>query len=212
MSYRKDKNFKVPAPAVVDVNEQIDSFKQLTLEVATKLNDRLPDRSEALILLGNVYGDNGNSSEAMRYWQQALRFCSPRPDVYEAMGLIAMEKGEYSKAVDFWRESLNLNHQAVGLRSSIAQALMRLGQYDEALEALKEQIELYPASGTAHFLAGQIFLQKKDYERARYEYLKVLELDPEHTNSYYGLLTVCVRLGEKDKAQDYKEKFTRCKA
>ena len=202
----------VPAPAGVDMNEQIDTFKQLKLELAVKLRARFPDSSESLILLGNVYRDNGNSSEAIRYWQEALRIGSPRPDVYEGMGMIAMEKGEYGKAVDFWRESLNLNHQAVGLRTSIAQALMPLGRYDEALEALKEQIELYPASQTAHFLAGQIFLQKKDYQHAREEYLKVLELDPEHTNSHYGLLTVCIRLGEKDKAQDYREKFNRFKA
>jgi tetratricopeptide (TPR) repeat protein len=209
---RMTESQSVPAPAVVDVNEQIYSFKQLILELATKLNDRFPDRSESLILLGNVYRDNGDSSEAIRYWQEALRLDSRRPDVYEGMGMIAMKKGEYSKAVDFWQESLKLNPQAVNLRTSIAQALMPLGRYDEALEALKEEIELYPASGTAHFLAGQVFLQKKDYEHAREEYLKVLELNLEYTNSYYGLLTVSIRLGEKDKAQEYREKFNRFKA
>lgn len=202
----------VAAPVATDVNEQIESFKQLKLELAVNLRDRFPDSNEALILLGNIYRDNGNSSGAIRYWQQALRIGSPRADVYEGMGMIAMEKGEYGKAVDFWRESLRLNPQAVELRTSIAQALMPLGRYDEALDVLKEQIELYPTSQTAHFLAGQVFLQEKDYEHAREEYLRVLELEPEYTNSYYGLLTVCTRLGEKDKAQDYKEKFNRFKA
>ncbi|MBN2270582.1 MAG: tetratricopeptide repeat protein [Sedimentisphaerales bacterium] len=199
-------------PVATDVNEQTESFKQLKLELAVKLRDRFPDSSEALVLLGNVYRDNGDSSEAIRYWQEALRIASPRPDVYEGMGMIAFEKGEYGKAADFWRESLNLNPHAAGLRTNIAQALMPLGRYDEALEVLKEQIELYPTSHTAHFLAGQIFLQKKDYEHAREEYLKVLELDSEHTSSYYGLLTVSIRLGEKDKVQEYREKFNRLKA
>jgi len=201
----------VPNMATVDVNEQIASFKQLELDLAQRLHDQFPNCSEPLILLGNVYRDRGNSSEAIRYWEQALQFSSPRSDVYEGMAMIAMEKGQYSEAVDFWRKALELNPQAYGLRSSIAQALMRSGKYDEAMNELQQQIEMYPASQTAHFLAGQILLQKKDYERAREEYLKVLELDPGHTNSYYGLFTVCARLREKDKAQEYREQFNRFK-
>jgi len=208
----EEESESVPEPAVVDVNEQIDSFKQRQLDLAQRLHDQFLDRSEPLMLLGNVHRDRGNSSEAVRYWQQALRMGPPRPDVYEGMAMIAMEKGQYSKAVDFWRKTLTLNPQAVGLRSSIAQALMRLGKYDEAMEELQQQIRMYPKSKTAHFLAGQIFLQKRDYERAREKYLKVLELDPGHTNSYYGLLTVCARLREKDRAQEYREQFNRFKA
>ena len=126
--------------------------------------------------------------------------------------MIAMEKGQYQEAVDSWRKALDLNLRAPGLRSSIAQALMRLGKFDEAMAELQQQIRLYPTSQTAHFLAGQVFLQKKDYERACEKYLKVLELAPDHTNSYYGLVTVSARLGEKDRVQEYTEQFNRCKA
>jgi len=196
----------------VDINEHIASFKQLELDLVQHLHDQFPDRSEPLIFLGNIYRDRGNSSEAVRYWEQALQLSSPRPDVYEGMAMIAMEKGQYVEAVDYWQKALKLNPQAYGLGSSIAQALMRSGKYDEAMDELQQQIEMYPESKAAHFLAGQVLLQKKDYERAREEYLKVLELDPEHTSSYYGLFTICARLREKDKAQEYREQLNRLKA
>ncbi|MHC4742047.1 MAG: tetratricopeptide repeat protein [Planctomycetota bacterium] len=207
----KPRSTPAPKPAVVDVNEQIDKIKQRKLQLAEELRDKFPDKSEPLILLGNVYRDLGDTSEAVRYWKRALEIGSARPDLYEGLGMVAMEKGQYEEAVDFWRKSLEYNPRDPGLRTSIAQALMRLGRSDEAMTELKRQIDRYPDSAAAHFLIGQILLQKKEYERAREKYLKVIELNPDHTNAHYGLLTVSARLGEKQKVKKYREKFNQLK-
>ena len=202
----------VPETAAVDVNEQIASLKQKELELAEQLRDQYPNRSEPLMLSGNIHRDYGNSAEAVRYWQQAAALGPSRPDVYEGIAMIAVQKGDYGKAVDYLRKAKELDGRGVTLRSSLAQALMQLGRYDQAMRELQEQIKMFPGSAVAHFLCGQIFLQKKAYERAREQYLKALETNPEHTNSYYGLFTVCARLGEKDKAQEYRKKFNQFKA
>ena len=61
-------------------------------------------------------------------------------------------------------------------------------------------------------MLGQEYLQQKQYERAKDSYEEAILLQPNLTNAYYGLFTVCTRLKLRDKAQEYMAIFKKLKA
>ncbi|MHC4698810.1 MAG: tetratricopeptide repeat protein, partial [Planctomycetota bacterium] len=58
-----------------------------------------------------------------------------------------------------------------------------------------------------HFLLGQAYRQSGAYEKAKTCYEAALRIHPNVAEAYFGLFTVCTRLGQKDQADQYREKF-----
>ena len=79
-------------------------------------------------------------------------------------------------------------------------------------EALEKEIQISPNSDFAYFLLGQTYLQQKEYEKAKKNYEAAIKIKPEYTNAYYGLASVCAKLGNRDKAKEYSENFKKLKA
>ncbi|UCF16193.1 MAG: tetratricopeptide repeat protein [Phycisphaerales bacterium] len=88
---------------------------------------------------------------------------------------------------------------------------MGLGEQDEAIEELNKDIQISPESSFSYFLLGQLYLQRREYEKARENYEKAIAIQPDYTNAYYGLLTVCTRLKLKAKASAYMATFRKLK-
>jgi tetratricopeptide (TPR) repeat protein len=89
---------------------------------------------------------------------------------------------------------------------------MGLGRHPEAIEALEKDIRISPRAGMSHFLLGQLYLQREEYEKARGHYEKAIAIEPNHTNAYYGLFTLSSRLKDNAKARDYMAMFRKLKA
>jgi tetratricopeptide (TPR) repeat protein len=111
-----------------------------------------------------------------------------------------------------WRKALEINPQIPNMHNSIALALMGLGKQKEAIEELEKDIQITPNPVFSYFMLGQVYLQQKEYEKARKNYEKAIALQPDYTNAYYGLFNVCTRLKQRAKAQEYMAVFRKLKA
>jgi len=187
-------------------------LKAEELGVVRTLARDFPNSIEPVILMGSVQHRHGNATEAMVIWQQVLKRDPNRPQVHEDLGWFAMEKGQYEQAIGHWRKVLEINPQAANIHSGIARALMGLNRHAEAIEELQKEIEVSPRSSFSCFLLGQEYLQQKEYEKAKASYEKAIALEPNLTNAYYGLFTVCSRLGQRAEAKQHIATFKKLKA
>lgn len=192
--------------------DEVAALKTEELGVVQKLVRDFPSSLEPVILMGRVQYRHGHATQALAIWQEVLKRDPNRPKVHEDMGWFAMGKGEYERAIEHWRKVLKINPRAANIRSGIARALMGLNRHAEAIEELQEEITLSPRSSFSCFLLGQEYLQQKEYEKAKANYEKALALEPTLTNAYYGLFTVCVRLGQRADAKQYMTTFKTLKA
>ncbi len=62
----------------------------------------------------------------------------------------------------------------------LADAYRKNGEVDRAIEILEKGLERYPAYASAHVILGKCFYDKGATERAKGEFLRVLELDAEN--------------------------------
>jgi tetratricopeptide (TPR) repeat protein len=201
-----------PAPPAGAASKEAEALKQEELAVVQALARDFPGRVEPIILMGNVQHRLGRTDEAMKLWQQALKRDPKHPEVYEKMGWFAMEKGQYQEAIAHWQKALEIAPDTAGVHSGMARALMGLNEHREAITHLEEEIKISPQSSFDYFLLGQEHMQVEQYEQARASYEKAIAVDPNLTNAYYGLFTVCVRLGQRDEAKEHMATFKRLKA
>jgi len=201
-----------PSPPPRVAPDETAALKAEELGVVRTLARDFPNSVEPVILMGSVQRRHGNAAKAMALWEEALKRDPNRPKVHEDMGWFAMEKGQYEQAIEHWRKVLEIAPRAANIHSGIARALMGLNRHAEAIEELQKEIKVSPRSSFSWFLLGQEHLQLKEYEKAKASYEKAITLEPDLTNAYYGLFTVCSRLGQRAEAKQHIATFKKLKA
>ena len=201
-----------PGGSVLTQKEKIAALKTEEMLLTQQLLRDFPGSDATLAFVGSVYGQHGNNTEGVKLLNKALELNPNRPDVYNALGWVAFTKGAYEEGITCWKRALKIDARLPGLRSSIAFSLMALGRYTEAIEQLENNVQIFPKSVYSHFLLGQAYLQKKDYENAKKHYQTAIGLDQNYVNAYYGLFTAYSRLKQQDKAREYMAIFKKLKA
>lgn len=192
--------------------QEIVALNKEELELGEQVIRDFPRTELSFLLMGNIYRNHGNSTEAEKYWTKALELNPERTDAYNGMGWTTFEKGEYEKAIVFWRKALEINPKMPDVHNSIAQTLIILGRYDEVINEAQEELKVTPQSSLSYFLIGQGYLKQKEFEKAKKFYETAIELKPDYINAYYGLITICSRLNLKDEAEQYQATFKKLKA
>ncbi len=96
----------------------------------------------------------------------------------QRLGNIAIEEGKYTEAVKLFKQSITYLDNATN-RTNLAIAYLRLNQLDKALEEAQKAVAIDSKYAGAHYILGNIYFTKEDYQAALPELEKVLILAPD---------------------------------
>lgn len=96
----------------------------------------------------------------------------------ERFGNIAIEEGKYTDAVKYIAESLKFADTAPN-RTLLAIAYLRQNLFDKALTEAQTAVLINPDHIGSHYILGNIYYTKEDYESALPELEKVFEAAPD---------------------------------
>ncbi|MDQ3634885.1 MAG: glycoside hydrolase family 3 C-terminal domain-containing protein [Acidobacteriota bacterium] len=96
----------------------------------------------------------------------------------ERFGNIAIEEGKYTDAVKYIAESLKFADTAPN-RTLLAIAYLRQNLFDKALTEAQTAVSINPAHIGSHYILGNIYYNKEDYQSALPELEKVFEAAPD---------------------------------
>ena len=211
-SSKTESRVLLPLREPLRTEQELAALKKEELGLAEKLMSDFLGNENALMIMGNVWNRYGDAVEALKFYKKVLEINPKRADVYSVMGDVFLTEGKFEEAIRYWRKALAIQPRFPNVHSNIGHALMILGRRDEAIREFEKDFQISPNSPLTYFLLGQTYLQEKDYEKARENYEIAVRINPEHANAYYGLATVCTRLGNRDKAKEYSEKFKKLKS
>lgn len=77
------------------------------------------------------------------------------------------------------------------------------GDMEGAKKSLKSLIEEEPENALYAYAYGNVFLKEKDYESARAQYDRTIELEPSLIEAYNNAAGICMLGGDLEKAQGY---------
>ncbi len=117
----------------------------------------------------------------------------------QRVGNIAVEEGNYTDAVKLLKQSVIYQDDAPN-RTNLAVAYLRSNQLDKAAEEARNAIAIDAKYPTAHYILGNIYFTKEDYQSALPELEKVLLLAPDFDSARaLGLTYLYLKQSERAK-------------
>ena len=204
---------RVQSPKQADLSpeKRLAGLLEQEVRLAERLVKAFPDREEPLVLAGSVHSRCGHVDEAFGFWERAVKMNPKGADVYDRMANLALQTDQLEKALSLWRKVLELDPKAPDTHYNMATALMRLGKDRESIEEIHEEAKISGPRPQDYYLLGQAYQHLDEYDKAKENYLRVIALQSDHMNAYYGLYGVCVRLKQPEEAKRYLERFQRLK-
>lgn len=150
--------------------------------------------AKAYYVFGYCYLDEGNFSEAISQFEEAIALCESIDskegiaENYTPLGIIEYAMGNYDGAIDYFQKGLDIFIE-IEDSISIASAYNNIGiiyrnrgLYDKAMENYIYSLKVYEKAGnkrgeaSANLNIGIIQNEQENYELALHYYLKALEL------------------------------------
>ena len=156
-------------------------------EKAVSLDPTLP---EAYAYLAEAYIDSGNWFAANGAIATALDLDDTNVDVLRNRGYVLENQGNYYGAIDAYREALAVHDKLVHVYMSIGRNANALNSWTVAVEAYGDAVAVDPSYAPALDRLGFVQLLTGDYDKAKINLEKALEIDPTLGDAYAHLATL----------------------
>ena len=196
-----------PLQADPSPDQKLAALLDEEVRLADQLVKAFPDREEPLVLAGSVHSRCGHVDQAFGLWEKAVQMDPKGADVYDRMANLALQTDQLDKALSFWRKVAELDPKAPDTHYHMATALQRSGKDRESIEEIQEEARISGHRPQDYFLLGQAYQHLEEYQKAKENYLRVIAMQSDHMNAYYGLYGVCARLKQPEEARRYLERF-----
>lgn len=156
--------------------------------------------------LGNVLVKQNKLFEALTHFKKALALNPESPVLCNNLARTYYLQENFEQSSDYYKKAIALKEDYTDALFNFSILLIRLNQQNKAIEKLNATLQHNPYHSPAASQLGQLYLEKKEFEKAKYFFLKCLSINPEHVESHHGL--GLIELSEKnlEKAIAYFEK------
>jgi len=105
-------------------------------------------------------------------------------------GSILEKQKKYSEAMDVYEDMLRQNPLNNSVLLHLADLLLRAGYQESALGVLEDSLEVDSANPIALKIAGKLYAQTGNYEKAKICYQKLLKINPKNQGAIKGLKNI----------------------
>ena len=164
-----------------------------------------PAESKGYILLAELYTDTGEPKKAISLLDEATGLALDEPLVLlsKSDAYLAMDKQR--QASDFLQQAFRSNKLDIDAKAGVLYSAIANRKHPLATKSLTNLADLlaetYPLETKAHAVKGDIYMQLKQFDKARDAYLKALDINRYIDGIWQQLLQVELQLGEYDSAQ-----------
>ena len=203
----QEANIPSPTPEILAAN-----LKKEAVSTAIRVAEKYPKDPLTHVLLGSAYYNTGRSDEASKHLTRGLELRPNLLAAHQMLAKITYEKGEPEETVRICQEAMKQGETSTELLIQLGRAQLDLGDTDAAIQTLESASKRSNPPVESYYLLGQAHMQFRQYDRAKSNFLQVIQLMPEHTQAYFGLFTSSQRLGQAEDATKYREHFVKLEA
>lgn len=199
------------------------ALQQENYEDAIRHFTNAKENGRTFARLGYAYSQLGRYTEAIRAYQDALRFNIDKQHTADTeitsaqallgLGYIAYRQGRFDEAIELYTEVVKRG------KTGIAEAYHNLGniyagrgEIEKAVTAQQQAIAEDPDFADAHYHLGVLYSRKQDWQAAIDAYQKTVALMPTIPNAYYQLSRCYRQTGNIPEAEKAMQRFHTLKA
>ncbi|NBC84525.1 MAG: tetratricopeptide repeat protein [Bacteroidetes bacterium] len=151
--------------------------------------------------LANYYYNTGNTSQAMRFYEKALKQDSLLHPIKVNLAIVYNARNEYKKADALFRDYLSHFPEDGSTLFSYALFLSEQKRYDESLEYLLKAARFSPDNARIIYNTAMMYDFMENYPKAENFLMKAVRIAPNNSNYYMALLNLYVKYKKTEKAQ-----------
>ena len=170
-----------------------------------KLGEKFPTESRYPIILGDLYLQQNNNTEALRYFQKALEIDPESPfypvsmaNYYEKTGQGDSAKLQIQAALV--NERLDINTKLRILERYIRQLLISSQDIEGANSLFETLLEQHPDESQLKLNYGQFLFALDKFDEARFQIQLVTESEPENIEAWQQLFQLAIQTDDLDEA------------
>jgi protein O-mannosyl-transferase len=129
--------------------------------------------------LGVALAKNGQTDEAIRQFQEAIRLKPDDAEAHNNLGNALGERAQTDEAITQYQEAIRLKPDFAEAHFSLGTALGRKGQTDEAIRQFQETIRLKPDDAEARNNLGIALGMKGQIDEAIRQFQEIIRLKPD---------------------------------
>ena len=168
-------------------------------EQAHSTSSRLAPTQDALARAGERR-NAGQLKEAEEIYRDILTRDPDNADVFQLLGVLAMEQGQFGDAAVLLRRTVTLAPNMVVAWIDLGKALGEREDFDEAIDAIQQAIQLEPQVSLPYGMIGNFRARMGQYGEAIDAYNSGLEIHADNAACLAGLGNVLKIIGQHDDA------------
>jgi tetratricopeptide (TPR) repeat protein len=127
---------------------------------------------------GDILAKQGRFSEAIEYYERAVRLKPDYASAHNNLGVVLLNRGRLQEAVEHFEEALRLQPRYADAHDNWAAALLSMGRAEDAIAHCEAALRLNPACANAHYSWGNALLNLGRFAEAVEHYKMALEIQP----------------------------------
>jgi tetratricopeptide (TPR) repeat protein len=144
----------------------------------------------AVVMLGALYREQGESRKADRIAQRCLKHDRTNVDLYKILASAALKRGDMPKAVSLISEALEYSPLSADLYYSLANMHYSVKRFDKALASIEKCISIMPVDANALNLKGNILVSLGDRQRALAAFDDAIQYTRDDFNAWENIRTL----------------------
>jgi len=178
------------------------------LAVLQQIKSYAKDWPQAYQRVGDFYLQTGDGESALREYREGIAKDPKKKPVYEKRIIeVLMRQGKRTEAAEVNSQILKEDPNDSDARSLAAAFLLDRGDINKALLELQAVVTRSPENFVAHYQLGRAHAARREWEQARQQFQKAIELRPDYILARLALAQLEVTLGQFEAAYNTAEEI-----
>ena len=133
----------------------------------------------------DAYGEKGlamyrlnQPEEALKNYEQSLKYKASNATVYSNMGIIYMAKNNLPKAQEVYEKAVEIDPRFVDARRNLGSVYARQRRFDKAIEHFSAGLKIEPNNAILNFYLGSAYRDSGNDQMANQYLNRAYQLDP----------------------------------
>jgi len=169
--------------------------------VLDQIKSHSRDFDQAFLTVGDFYLRMGDGDQAIKEYQEGISKDAKKKSTYQKRIIeVLMRQGKRSDAADINAQILKDDPKDNDARGLQASFLLDKGDVAKALAELQAVVTRAPENPVAHYNLGRAHAARGEWEQARQQFTKAIEVRPNYIMARLALAQLQVSRGEFDAA------------
>lgn len=149
----------------------------------------------------------GDLPKAIEQYRRGIESDPRNPGLFNNLGLALKESGNLDEAAQAFAEALKLDPKYEKALNNLGVTRYEQGRFEDAIDYFKRAIGINPGNAQSYINLGIIYLPAGRSDEALSMFQDALRYDPRSPEAHYNLALLWERRGDRNRAQQYYEKF-----